>query len=80
MRNGLAPVTKNVRNVRFKKEQNEDPKQVEGVEKILKDIIDYGFADNVEEEMLEFNDEGELDKKVRGSKEKPPTHSNLIQI
>lgn len=40
LRHGLAPPTKNVRNVRYKKEPSEDPAEVHAVEKILKDIID----------------------------------------
>jgi len=40
LRHGLAPPTKNVRNVRYKKEPAEDPAEVHAVEKILKDIID----------------------------------------
>ncbi len=50
------------------------------VEKILKDIIDvsttiynflqYGFADNVEEELLVFDDKGNLEKCIKGAKEK----------
>ncbi|CDW83486.1 transcription initiation factor tfiid subunit 7-like [Stylonychia lemnae] len=61
-RHGLAPVAKNIRNIRHKKEPNEDQEEVHAVEKILKDIIDYGFADNVEEELLVFNDDGDLVK------------------
>jgi TATA-binding protein-associated factor Taf7 len=45
-RHGLAPPTKNIRNIRFKREPNEDPNEVHAVEKILKDIIDVSkFAD-----------------------------------
>jgi len=69
-RHGLAPATKNIRNIRYKREPNEDPKEVHSVEKILKDIIDYGFADNVEEELLYFNDKGDLVNCVKGAKEK----------
>ena len=32
--------------------------------------IQYGFADNVEEELLEFNETGELIKCTKGAKEK----------
>jgi len=53
-------VTKNVRNVRFQKDSKEDIYSVRQVEKILKDIIDFGFAENVDEELLEFDDQGTL--------------------
>jgi hypothetical protein len=43
---------------------------VHAVETILKDIIDYGFADNVEEELLQFNAQGELVNCIKGAKEK----------
>lgn len=69
-RHGLAPPSKNIRNIRYKKEPNEDSNEVHAVETILKDIIDYGFADNVEEELLEFNEKGELVKCTKGAKEK----------
>lgn len=70
LRSGLVPVTKNVRNARFKKESHEDPVLVHDVERILKDIIDYGFADNVEEELMEFDEEGKLVRVVKGAKDK----------
>eukprot|EP00347_Sterkiella_histriomuscorum_P002384 403368367 len=81
-RHGLAPVAKNIRNIRHKKEPNEDPDEVHAVEQILKDIIDYGFADNVEEELLEFDDNGDLKSCVKGAKEKrkEQVNNNLIQI
>ena len=39
-RHGIAPIMKNIRNVRFKKEPNVDSLEVHAVETILKDIID----------------------------------------
>ncbi len=59
-----------MRNIRYKKEPTEDPDEVHAVETILKDIIDYGFADNVEEELLQFNAQGDLVNVVKGAKEK----------
>jgi len=46
----------------------------------LKDIIDYGFADNVEEELLEFDDEGNLTNLIKGAKEKRKPQSSLVQL
>jgi hypothetical protein len=59
-RHGISPVTQNIRNLRFKRKPKFDKDQVAKVEKILKDHIDYGFADNVDESLLEFDDEGKL--------------------
>lgn len=69
-RHGVSSVAKNVRNIRHKKEIREDPSEVHSVEKVLKDIIDYGFADNVEEELLDFNDQGDLVSCIKSVKEK----------
>lgn len=87
-RHGLAPPTKNIRNIRFKKEPNEDPNEVHAVEKILKDIIDvsirlnetvqYGFADNVEEELLKFGPEGELKERIQGAKDKKQIKPQML--
>lgn len=60
MRDGLTPATKNVANVRYRKDQDEDPEEICKIESILKDIIDYGFADHVSEELLYFDDDGNL--------------------
>ena len=46
--------------MRFKRKPKFDKDKVAKVEKILKDHIDYGFADNVDESLLEFNDDGKL--------------------
>jgi len=46
--------------LRFKRKPKFDKEKVVKVEKILKDHIDYGFADNVDESLLEFNDDGKL--------------------
>jgi hypothetical protein len=43
---------------------------VHAVEKILKDIIDFGFADNVEEELLKFDKEGKLESRITGARER----------
>ena len=48
-RNGISPVTHNIRNIRYKKKPEFDTDQVHGVERILKDLIDYGFAKHVDE-------------------------------
>jgi hypothetical protein len=70
-RSGISPVTKNVRNIRYKKKPEFDVEKVKNVETILKDLIDTGFADHVDEVLLEFNDEGKLEKKIEGNQKKP---------
>ena len=42
--------------------------EVSKVEQTLKDIIEYGFAENVEEELLEFNESGQLVKISTGGR------------
>ena len=48
-RSGISPVTKNVRNIRYKKKPEFEVEKVKNVETILKDLIDTGFADHVDE-------------------------------
>jgi hypothetical protein len=62
LRDGMTPATKNVVNVRYKKDVDENPEEIGKIETILKDIIDFGFADHVEEELLYFDDQGKLSK------------------
>ena len=69
-RNGISPITKNIKNIRYKKKPEFDVDKVKNVETILKDLIDTGFADHVDEVLLEFDDEGRLDKKVEGNQKK----------
>ena len=59
-RHGLTPPTQHIKKLRYKKGPVYDHKEVEIIERTLKDIIEYGFADNVEEELLEFGSDGEL--------------------
>lgn len=59
-RHGLTPATQNVRNVRHKVDPIVDIQKVQQVEAVLKSIIETGFADNCEEELLEFDKEGKL--------------------
>jgi hypothetical protein len=67
-------VAKNVRNIRYKKKPKFDVEQVKKIETILKDLIDYGFADHVDEQLLEFDEKGILrnvvDGKITDKKEK----------
>ena len=60
MRDGLTPATKNIVNVRHKNDVEEDPEEISKVENVVKDIIDYGFADHVTEELLHFDEDGNL--------------------
>lgn len=65
-RHGLTPGAYNVRNVRHKVDPVVDPKKVHEVEVILKNLIETGFADNCDEELLEFDDDGNLVKITKG--------------
>eukprot|EP00352_Strombidinopsis_acuminata_P006571 CAMPEP_0176373468 /NCGR_PEP_ID=MMETSP0126-20121128/26057_1 /TAXON_ID=141414 ORGANISM="Strombidinopsis acuminatum, Strain SPMC142" /NCGR_SAMPLE_ID=MMETSP0126 /ASSEMBLY_ACC=CAM_ASM_000229 /LENGTH=124 /DNA_ID=CAMNT_0017733613 /DNA_START=425 /DNA_END=799 /DNA_ORIENTATION=- len=69
-RHGLSPAATNVRNIRHKRDPKVDTTKVHEVEKILKDLIEYGFADNCEEELLEFDEDGELANVTKGVQEK----------
>lgn len=60
MRDGIAPITKNIRNIRFKRKPKFDIDQVRKIETMLKDHIDFGFADHVDEQLLHFDDDGVL--------------------
>ena len=63
LRDGLTPPTKNVANVRYKPEVKADAKDMEFIETYLKDNIDYGFSENAVEELLYFDEKGDLIKK-----------------
>lgn len=49
MRSGLSPIAKNIINIRYKKKPKFDPAKVAKIETILKDLIDFGFSDHVDE-------------------------------
>jgi len=65
-RHGLAAGAQNIRNVRHKVDPIVDKDKVNAVEGILKSLIETGFADNCDEELLEFDDEGKLVKVTPG--------------
>ena len=65
-RHGLSPGAHNVRNVRHKVDPVVDTRKVHEVEVILKNLIETGFADNCDEELLEFDDDGALIKVTKG--------------
>ena len=65
-RHGLSPGAQNIRNVRHKVDSLVDVDKVHQVEMILKSLIETGFADNCDEELLEFNEEGILVKTTPG--------------
>jgi hypothetical protein len=56
----LSPAAQNIRNVRHKVDPIVDRNKVHLVEKVLKSIIETGFADNCKEELLEFDKNGIL--------------------
>jgi hypothetical protein len=59
-RHGISPIAKNIRNIRYKKKPEFDVEKVKRIETILKDLIDFGFADHVDEHRLDFDPEGGL--------------------
>ena len=56
----MSPAAQNIRNVRHKVDPIVDRNKVHLVEKVLKSIIETGFADNCKEELLEFDKNGIL--------------------
>ena len=69
MRDGISPVAKNVINNRYKQKPVFDVEKVKRVEAILKDLIDFGFSEHVDEQLLEFDDEGKLKKIIDGKRD-----------
>ncbi len=65
-RHGLAPGAQNIRNVRHKVDPIVDKEKVRRVEDVLKSLIETGFADNCDEELLEFDEDGKLVKVTPG--------------
>lgn len=65
-RHGLSPAARNIRNVRHKVDPIVDKDKVHQVEVILRSLIETGFADNCDEELLEFDDEGKLVNTIKG--------------
>jgi TATA-binding protein-associated factor Taf7 len=69
-RHGISPIAKNIRNIRYKKKPQFDIGQVKRIETILKDLIDFGFADHVDEQLLEFDEEGNLTRVIDGKNDR----------
>lgn len=46
-----------------------DRSKVHEVEQILKDLIETGFANNCDEELLEFDEDGQLVNVIKGVSE-----------
>lgn len=65
-RHGLSPAARNVRNVRHKVDPVVDKQSVHKVELILRSLIETGFAENCDEELLEFDEDGNLVKTTKG--------------
>ena len=62
----MSPAAKNIRNVRHKVDPICDKKTVHQVEVILKSLIETGFAENCDEQLLEFDENGELVEVIKG--------------
>ena len=73
-RHGLSPAARNIRNVRHKVDPIVDKDKVHQVEVILRSLIETGFADNCDEELLEFDDDGNLVNVIKGM-----THDQRLQ-
>lgn len=69
-RHGISPIAKNIRNIRYKKKPEFDVEKVKRIETILKDLIDFGFADHVDEHRLDFDAEGGLLQAIDGKNER----------
>ena len=79
-RNGLSPAAKNIRNVRHKVDPIVDKKTVHQVEKVLRSLIETGFAENCDEELLEFDDEGNLLKVTKGITDEQRAKQNVDSV
>ena len=66
MRSGLSPISKNIINYRYKQKPTFDVEKVKKIETILKDLIDFGFADHVDEQLLDFDENGKLKHVIDG--------------
>jgi TATA-binding protein-associated factor Taf7 len=66
MRSGLSPISKNIINYRFKQKPTFNTNKVKKIEGILKDLIDFGFAEHVDEQLLDFDENGKLKTVVDG--------------
>lgn len=73
-RHGLSPASKNIRNVRHKVDPIVDKQIVHKVELILRSLIETGFAENCDEELLEFDEEGNLINTIKGITEEQRIH------
>ena len=62
----MSPAAKNIRNVRHKVDPIVDKKTVHQVEVVLRSLIETGFAENCDEELLEFDEDGNLVKVTKG--------------
>ena len=79
-RNGLSPAAKNLRNVRHKVDPIVDKKTVHQVEKVLRSLIETGFAENCDEELLEFDDDGNLTKVTKGITDEQREKQNVDSV
>lgn len=70
-RSGISPAAFNVKNIRHKSKPDFRFSDVEKVEGTLNQIIQYGFASNVEEELLEFDSAGNLINVTSGGRAAP---------
>jgi hypothetical protein len=59
-RHGLSPGAKNISNVRHTQEPVVDKQKIGEIEVIMKDLIESGFGTHCEEELLTFDDLGNL--------------------
>lgn len=73
MRSGISPVAKNIINLRWKQKPQFETDKVKKVEAILKDLIDFGFSDHVDEQLLDFDDEGRLRHLISGKPQEKKT-------
>jgi len=69
-RHGISPIAKNIRNIRYKKKPMFDIEKVKRIETVLKDLIDFGFADHVDEQLLDFDEKGDLTKIIDGKNDR----------
>ena len=79
-RHGISPVAFNIRNQRHKRKPTFDTKKVKRVENILKDLIELGFSEHVDEQLLDFDEDGELKNVIDGKNERKAALGELDDV
>lgn len=69
-----------MRNIRYKRKAYFDKDHVASVENVLKDMIEYGFSEHVDEELLVFDDDGNLVRVDDGKSLAPDQRGDQFKV